>query len=225
MPRLAVLMMPSPRRKKPSTVRACATNRNWPNAISNSWNYIGRERRTMRQDSTQSTLARWQTPLICLVLGVVTFAVYWAARRNEFLNWDDLTYVSINDHVRGGITWANIVWAFTHSYSSNWHPLTWISHMLDCQLFGLNPSPPHLVNVAFHIANVLLLFVFLRNATGALWRSAFVAALFALHPLHVESVAWLAERKDVLSTFFLLLSLIAYVRYVRRPAPVRYGLV
>jgi Tfp pilus assembly protein PilF len=173
----------------------------------------------MSQNSRQSTLARWQTTLICLVLGVVTLAVYWAARRNEFLNWDDLTYVSINDHVRGGITWANIVWAFTHSYSSNWHPLTWISHMLDCQLFGLNPSPPHLVNVAFHIANVLLLFVFLRNATGALWRSAFVAALFALHPLHVESVAWLAERKDVLSTFFFLLTLVAYAAYVGTTGP------
>lgn len=173
----------------------------------------------MSQNSRQSKLARWQTPLICLVLGAVTLAVYWAARRNEFLNWDDLTYVSVNDHVRGGITWANLVWAFTHSYSSNWHPLTWISHMLDCQLFGLNPGPPHVVNVAFHIANVLLLFAFLRNATGALWRSAFVAALFALHPLHVESVAWLAERKDVLSTFFFLLTVLAYTAYVRTTRP------
>jgi Tfp pilus assembly protein PilF len=154
--------------------------------------------------------------LICLLLGLTTLAVFWPVRQHEFLNWDDLTYVTINDHVRGGVSWGNVAWAFTHTYSSNWHPLTWISHMLDCQWFGLSPGPPHLVNLGFHVVNALLLLGFLRRVTGAVWRSAVVAGLFALHPLHVESVAWLAERKDVLSTFFFLLTLLAYAAYVER---------
>jgi Tfp pilus assembly protein PilF len=145
----------------------------------------------------------------------VTSLTYSPVRHHEFLNWDDLTYVEGNDHVKGGLTREGIAWAFTSSYSANWHPLTWLSHMVDCQLFGLNAGAHHLVNVAFHVINTLLLFGFLRAATGALWRSSLVAALFALHPLHVESVAWLAERKDMLSTFFFLLTLIAYVRYVK----------
>ena len=156
-----------------------------------------------------------RTWLVALLLAAATLAVYWPVRHSEFLNWDDLTYITTNDHVRGGITWENVVWAFTQSYSSNWHPLTWLSHGLDCQFFGLNAGAHHLVNLAFHVANTLLLFGFLRCLTGALWRSAMVAALFALHPLHVESVAWLAERKDVLSTFFFLLTLLAYARFVQ----------
>src|SRR6266404_936148 len=156
--------------------------------------------------------------LICVLLASATLATYWSVRQHEFLNWDDLTYVTGNDHVKGGVTWEGIVWAFTRSYSANWHPLTWISHMLDCQLFGLSAGAHHLVSVLFHVANTLLLFGFLRRTTGAFWRSAFVAALFALHPLHVESVAWVSERKDVLSAFFFMLTLAAYAKYVERAA-------
>jgi tetratricopeptide (TPR) repeat protein len=155
------------------------------------------------------------TLFIGTLLGAVTLVVYWPVRHFGFLNWDDLTYISRNDHVRGGLTWSGITWSFTHSYSSNWHPLTWLSHMLDCQLYGLNPAGPHLTNVVFHAANTVLLFLLLRTLTAATWRSAFVAALFALHPLHVESVAWIAERKDVLSGFFFILTLWAYARYAQ----------
>ncbi len=171
----------------------------------------------MNQVSSQEGLggSRWLTPCIALALGAVTLLVYWPARHFAFLNWDDLTYISRNDHVRGGLTWNGFLWSFTHSYSSNWHPLTWLSHMLDCQFYGLNPEGPHLTNVALHAANSVLLFLLLRALTAATWRSAFVAALFALHPLHVESVAWVAERKDVLSGFFFMLTLLAYERYVR----------
>ncbi|PYJ05835.1 MAG: hypothetical protein DME25_07720 [Verrucomicrobia bacterium] len=118
-----------------------------------------------------------------------------------------------NPRVQAGLALESIRWAFFSVYSSNWHPLTWLSHMLDCQLYGLKPGGHHWTNVLFHAANVLLLFLWLRDMTGALWRSALVAGLFSLHPLHVESVAWVAERKDVLSTFFGLLSLWAYARY------------
>ena len=128
----------------------------------------------------------------------------------------DIDYVTENRIVRQGLTWHGVAWAFQTVHAANWHPLTWLSHMLDVQIFGLQPSPHHLVNLLFHIANTILLFLLLRRMTSALWRSAFVAALFALHPLHVESVAWVAERKDVLSTFFGLLSIWAYAAYVEK---------
>jgi hypothetical protein len=153
------------------------------------------------------------TLLTCLLLGAATLAAYWPVLHNDFINYDDTDYVTQNVHVLSGLTWDNIGWAFRTGFSSNWHPLTWISHMLDVQLFGLEPRWHHLMNLLFHVANTLLLFLMLKRMTGAQWRSAFVAALFALHPLHVESVAWAAERKDVLSTFFFLLTLIAYARY------------
>ncbi len=156
--------------------------------------------------------------LMGLVLAMVTLAVYWIAGRNEFVNYDDPDYVTSNPHVLTGLTWENLRWAFTTGHASNWHPLTWLSHMLDCQVFGAHAAAHHLVNVAFHSANAVLLFLVLRRMTGAHWRSALVAALFALHPLHVESVAWISERKDVLSTFFLLLALAAYARSVARLA-------
>jgi Tfp pilus assembly protein PilF len=156
---------------------------------------------------------RWLASSIALALSAVTLLVYWPARRFDLLNWDDLTYVSTNDHVRGGLTWNAFLWSFTHSYWSNWHPLTWLSHALDCQLYGLNPGGHHLTSLLLHSANAGLLFLVLRRLTGALWRSALVAALFALHPLHVESVAWVAERKDVLSAFFFMLTLWAYCCY------------
>jgi len=143
----------------------------------------------------------------------VTLAVYWPVTRHQFIDFDDYQYIVDNGHVTGGLNWADFVWAFTNTEAANWHPLTWLSHQLDCQWFGLNPGGHHLVSVFFHTANALLLFLFLRHTTGALWRSAFVAALFAWHPLRVESVAWAAERKDVLCAFFWLLTLIAYARY------------
>ena len=127
--------------------------------------------------------------------------------------------------VRAGLTWPGVKWAFTAVHSSNWHPLTWLSHMLDCQLYGLNPRGHHLTNVVFHLANTLLLFLFWARITGALWPSALVAALFALHPLHVESVAWVSERKDVLSTCFWLATMWAYAGYVSAPSRQRYGLI
>jgi tetratricopeptide (TPR) repeat protein len=153
--------------------------------------------------------------LIYLALALVTIGIYWQVHGFDFINYDDPDYVTQNTMVKAGVTFKGILWAFTHTYASNWHPLTWISHMIDCQLFGLHAGGPHMVNVLFHTANALLLFLLLYRLTGAQWRSAIVAGLFAWHPLHVESVAWISERKDVLSTFFGLLSLLAYVRHVK----------
>ncbi len=152
--------------------------------------------------------------VICLALAFVTGALYSPVAQFSFIDFDDDEYVSNNPVTQAGLTWQGLQWAFNGIHVGNWHPLSWLSHMLDCQLFGLHAGAHHLVNVAFHIANTLLLFALLRGLTGAMWRSAFVAALFAWHPLHVESVAWVAERKDVLSTFFWLLTIAAYVRYV-----------
>ncbi len=160
--------------------------------------------------------------LICACLALVTLAIYLPVRNHEFIHYDDDTYVTDNPHVLSGLTIENIRWAFTTPHGANWHPLTWLSHMLDCSLFGKTPGPHHLINVIFHIANTLLLFVVLHRMTKRIWPSAFVAALFALHPLHVESVAWVAERKDVLSTLFWLLTILAYARYAERPNLTRY---
>jgi tetratricopeptide (TPR) repeat protein len=151
--------------------------------------------------------------VVCLLLAVATFAVFLPVARHGYVNYDDSDYVSANAHVQSGLTWEGIVWAVKSGHASNWHPLTWMSHMLDVHLFGEWVGAQHLVSVGFHIANALLLFLLLRRMTGAQWRSFMVAALFALHPLHVESVAWVSERKDVLSAFFFLLTLGAYVRY------------
>ena len=162
-----------------------------------------------------------------LLLALAVLAVYLPAVRHGFIIYDDGDYVTQNKMVLGGLTWADVKWAFTTAHSANWHPLTWLSHMTDSQVFGFNAAGSHLVNVLFHAANTVLLFVLLLRAAGrkeelttnasrqpnAFWPAALVAALFALHPLHVESVAWVAERKDVLSTFFGLISLICYVRY------------
>ena len=159
--------------------------------------------------------ARNKTVLVCVLLALVTFLVFSPALLSNFVNYDDPDYFTHNRHVRNGFSREKLVWAFTETFASNWHPLTWLSHMLDGQLFGENPTGPHAVNVFFHVANTLLVFLLLKSMTGAMWRSASVAALFALHPVHVESVAWIAERKDVLSTFFFLLTLAAYVRHSR----------
>jgi len=152
--------------------------------------------------------------LIYLALALSTAAAYWQAGRLGFLNFDDPEYVTENYQVRAGLTWAGVVGAFTSFQAANWHPLAWLSHMLDCQIFGVAAGPQHLVNVALHILNSLLLFRLLNSLTSSIWRSATVAAMFSLHPAHVESVAWIAERKDVLSTWFGLLALLGYARYV-----------
>jgi tetratricopeptide (TPR) repeat protein len=152
---------------------------------------------------------------LCALLAAVTAAAFWPVLGNDFILCDDPTYVTANVHVLAGLTWDNVVWAFAGSAAANWHPLTWLSHILDVQLFGLAPGWHHFTSLLLHTANTLLLFRLLARLTGAPWRSAMVAALFGVHPLHVESVAWVAERKDVLSTFFFLLTLMAYARYVR----------
>jgi tetratricopeptide (TPR) repeat protein len=158
------------------------------------------------------------------VLILSTLLVFQQVRNFDFINYDDKDYVYENPQVLNGLTGEGVIWAFTTNHTANWHPLTWLSLMLDCQLFGTNPGRMHLVNLLLHLANTLLILAMLREMTGALWRSAFVAAVFAIHPMHVESVAWIAERKDVLSTLFLLLTLAAYVSYVRRRGLARYVL-
>ena len=159
---------------------------------------------------------------VYFVLILSTLLVFGQVRNFDFVNYDDNDYVFENPHVLNGLTGDSVIWAFTTNHAANWHPLTWLSLMLDCQLFGANPGWMHLMNLILHLANTLLLFAVLRKMTGALWPSAFVAAAFAIHPMHVESVAWITERKDVLSTLFLLLTLAAYVSYVKRPGLVRY---
>ena len=147
---------------------------------------------------------------------LVTFIAFSPIIRAGFINFDDPHYVTGNSFVNTGLTKANIVHAFTEPHSGNWHPLTWISHMLDCQLFGLNPTGHHLINVAIHSLNAVMLFLILTRLTNAFWRSAMVATLFAIHPLHVESVAWISERKDVLSTFFGFIAVWFYVQWVEQ---------
>jgi tetratricopeptide (TPR) repeat protein len=154
-----------------------------------------------------------------LILTLVTLLVYLPVTGYDFSNFDDGDYVTGNHTVQQGLTWAGIKWAFGGYHASNWHPLTWLSHMLDCDLFHLNPGGHHLMNVLFHSANAVLLFVLMVRLTGRSWPSAFIAALFAWHPLHVESVAWISERKDVLSTLFALLALLSYTKYVRTKSP------
>ena len=182
-----------------------------------------------QDDSQQKKVLPLSRPFLQLLpvlfLIVVTLVVFWPLGNHEFINLDDDAYVYDNPQVKPGLTLKSVVWAFTTTWMGNWHPLTWFSHMLDCQLHGLNPGAHHLTSLFFHITNTLLLFWVLKRMTGRLWASSFVAALFALHPLHVESVAWVAERKDVLSTFFWMLTLWTYLRYVERPELNRYLLV
>ena len=161
----------------------------------------------------RSSLPVW---LMVVLLALGTMALYWPVRRYDFVNFDDPLFVTENPHVQGGLTWAGVKWAFQLYGGDYWHPLTWLSLMLDASLFGQEAGGFHFTNVALHAANSVLLFLWLRLLTGALWRSVVVAALFALHPLRVESVAWVTERKDVLSTFFGFLSLLFYVRYAQK---------
>ena len=162
---------------------------------------------------------------ISLFLVTITFLAYCQVLDFEFTNYDDDVYVTENPHIKNGLTRESVIWAFTTSHHANWFPMTWLSHILDYQFYGLNPKGHHLTNLLFHIASALILFIVLLRMTGALWQSCFVAALFALHPLNVESVAWVAERKNVLSTFFWLLTMWAYIHYVEKPGIKRYGLV
>jgi Tfp pilus assembly protein PilF len=156
------------------------------------------------------------TAWICIFLVVSVLAAYSQVRRFDFVNFDDDEYVSENVYIQNGITPKTIRWAFTTTYAKNWHPVTWLSHMLDIQIFGLNPGGHHVTSVLLHAANSLLLFLCLSMMSASRWRSGLVAALFALHPCHVESVAWISERKDVLCTFFWMLTLLSYLRYVRK---------
>ncbi len=180
-------------------------------------------RKTSRSDGTSRPVCgagsneRWLVVGICVFLAAITLAVFGRTFGYGFVNYDDDQYVYENPQVTPGLTLHGIIWASTFGEIGHWHPLTWFSHMLDCQLWGLNASGHHLTNVLLHTAVVILLFLALREMTGALWRSAFVAAVFAIHPLRVESVAWVAERKDVLSGMFFMLTLWAYVRHVRGP--------
>jgi len=168
----------------------------------------------------------WLTDLlVCLGLVAVTWAVFGQTLTHDFVNFDDHVYVYENPLVVRGLSAETVIGAFTHTHARNWHPLTTLSHMLDCQLYGLNAGSHHLTNVILHTISVLLLFLVLKQMTAALWQSAFVAALFAIHPLHVESVAWIAERKDVLSAVFFMLTLAAYFQYTRAPSTLRYLLV
>ena len=174
-----------------------------------------------KEQQPGSNLLKWLAAGLALLI-VVVFA---QAKDFRFISLDDPQYVQNNPFVTAGLTVDGIRWAFTSTYAANWHPLTWISHMMDVELFGMNPGSHHVMNVALHAASSIVLLVTLARMTGSYWRSAFVAALFAVHPLHVESVAWVAERKDVLSTLFWMLTMHAYYRYTVRPGMTRYLLV
>lgn len=173
------------------------------------------------------TITGKQSQVLCiLILIIITAAAYWRLPANGFIvDYDDGKYVTKNQHITTGLSFENIRWAFTTTRAANWHPLTWISHMVDCGIYGVNPTGHHITNLLLHIVNAILLFLLLDRITGCRRRSLFVAVLFAIHPLHVESVAWVAERKDVLSTLFWMLTLWAYVFYVARPSIPRYSLM
>ena len=160
---------------------------------------------------------------VCLFLAAAVLMIYWPVCGYEFISYDDPLYVLENDHVKRGLTVDGIRWAFTSLHAANWHPMTWLSHMLDVQMYGMHAGGHHYTSLVFHILNSMLLFLLLHRMTGALWRSAMVAALFAVHPLHVESVAWISERKDVLSGFFGFLALLVYAEYAKRPGWLQYG--
>ncbi|MGV7221106.1 MAG: tetratricopeptide repeat protein [Nitrospinales bacterium] len=160
--------------------------------------------------------------VISIIIVIAVCVAYWQVQGNEFINFDDTIYVTENKNIKQGFSSESLVWAITTTRASNWHPVTWLSHMLDYQIYGLKPLGHHLTNTLFHIANALLLYLVLVMMTGAVWQSSFVAILFAVHPLNVESVAWIAERKNVLSTFFWFLTILAYVRYCKRKSVTRY---
>lgn len=175
----------------------------------------------------EADLGRWSFTgrqlylVICLLLAALTLAVFWNIQHFDFILYDDPAYVILNTHVRSGLNGSSFLWAITTMDMSNWHPLTWLSLMLDHDIFRLNPAGYHWTNLVIHIAGVILLFSVFKRMTADIWKSAFIAALFAIHPLHVESVAWISERKDVLSAFLWFLTMWAYIRYAKRPGPQR----
>ena len=173
----------------------------------------------------EQTLNKYRVVLVCAALALLIFIVFEPVLHSELIGFDDSTYVTRNPHTRAGLTRDSIAWAFGFKTSTYWHPLTWLSHMLDCQLFGLNPGMHHLTNLVLHIANSLLLFLVLKRMTRSLGKSFFVALLFALHPINVDSVAWVAGRKNILSTFFWMLVMLSYAFYSERPSLCRYVLV
>ncbi|HSV27020.1 MAG TPA: hypothetical protein VLH60_03925, partial [Sedimentisphaerales bacterium] len=180
----------------------------------------------MKISSGQSSLKKpGQRRLVAALavgLALATTAAHFGIAWNDFISFDDFEYIIDNHHVRQGLSLANVKWAFTSFYAGNWHPLTWLSHMLDVELFGLRPGGHHLANLAIHVASTILLFAFLQWTTKSPWASAFVAALFALHPLRVESVAWASQRKDTLSVFFWMATMLAWAWYAGRPCISRY---
>ncbi len=169
--------------------------------------------------------SKWTLVSVSLAVATLVYLVFGQTLGHQFVNFDDESYVYANPVISRGLSWSSIGWAFTHVLSHNWHPLTALSHMVDCQIFGLKPAGHHFTNVLLHTTATILLMIALFQMTGAFWRSAFVAALFGVHPLHVESVAWIAERKDVLSAVFFMLTLMAYTRYTRKPSPWHYLLL
>lgn len=185
----------------------------------------------MRKSSLKTPATRatkspsWTTWLVALGISALTVVVYSQITGNLFINYDDNLYVTNNPPVQAGLTWNSIVWAFSTKHTGNWIPVTWLSHMLDCQLYRLAPAGHHATSLVIHLANAALLFLLFQKLTGHIWRSAFVAAIFAVHPVNVESVAWVAERKNVLCTLFWLLTIWAYVRYSARPDWKRYLVV
>jgi tetratricopeptide (TPR) repeat protein len=185
--------------------------------------------RAKREESSSATAFFPSQParifLVYFLLALATIATYYPVSGHPFIDFDDSKYVTQNGHVQAGLSWSTVQWAFTTYYASNWHPLTWLSHALDCQMFGLDPAGPHEINLLLHVVNVLLMFWVLQSATGRLGPSATVAGLFALHPINVETVAWVAERKNLLSMLFLLLALGAYRWYAKQPRAGRYILV
>jgi tetratricopeptide (TPR) repeat protein len=183
---------------------------------------IAIELRGTPRGNTSGVSKDYATLLVALLLVVATLALYQHALQNSFVSYDDPAYVTRNIEVQKGLTGPSAVWAFTSTSEANWHPLTWLSHMADVQMYGVRPAGHHLTNILLHTLNVVLLFLLLRLGTGALWRSAMVAALFALHPLNVETVAWVAERKSLLSTLFMLLAIGAYGWYAKKPSVARY---
>jgi hypothetical protein len=176
----------------------------------------GQHRHHLKHNDLFTVSTRQNQPIagISVLLVVAVFLVFGQTLWHDFVNYDDQDYFYSNPHVKAGLTWSGVMWAFRTGYAANWHPLTWLSLMLDAQLFGPGAAGPHLTNVLLHATNTVLLFLLLQRLTDAHWRSAFVAALFGLHPLHVESVAWAAERKDVLSGLFFMLTLLMYARFV-----------
>ena len=181
-----------------------------------------KKKATKSNTAARSSRRDTATALVSVLLLGIVFGVFGQTLGHDFVTYDDDDYVRENPNIKNGLNIRGIGWAFTHVHAGNWHPLTTISHMLDCQLYGLQPWGHHLTNVLLHAAATILLFLALRELTNTHWPSAFVAAVFAVHPLHVESVAWVAERKDVLSGVFFMLTLWAYARFARSNRPARW---